>query len=1025
MRAESISVSINWSEGSSGEFLDKIVRPAEEIFRKVKGIKDVHARINHTNVRFRLELISDQDINEISRQITQELDDYRDRFPEEMDRPNVYFGSSEDTPVLWMFFSAGELSRAQFEKILKDHVLPELQKIEGVGRIENHMEDRGAVNIVMNADSVMAAKADMNKITGHIRSAAPQSVYIESPEQGRSQLVKVRSEDLNDGNIGSIAAGDVYQLDEISKIAKYDYKSQFRNLVSGKPGEFIQILPTADANAYSVSKNVYLRVVELCDEYQLEHQILVATHELLGAAYYELLNSAVVGGIGALMILLIFLRNIRLAFLVTLSLPVSLGTSIIAQNLMGQDISMMTLIGYILAVGIVVDNSIVIGEALVKRAGVSDFYRRTELIFSVLSDLALPITVSTLTTLAIFVPLYFIDMDSNLKMVMTSIGLPILWSLIGSLILALFILPMIFLYIFPKGIEDQSAVSWNLKIMGCYEKLMYFMFSHTSVSVLICLGLLITGPLLMYRKVNEDRKNVSMKADMRLLIFNIKVRKKLDPDGVENDLKVWSGMLEKHKEELGIKTVSFSYSQWSATAIISLNTFDDKNRLPEDIEKEIALILSPTENIAMSQHFNKDVSGKEDDERSNKKPYQRNSNTKIVGINHKTKEKNNRKEATEKESIKLMFMGQSDAELYHNWKKVVSLLEDLDGVDQIVDDDLEKGAVVLRIKKESRDFGISQTSLVEQLRFYGYNQTLLRLEDKWDVRVGRGRDDLIDLSSLMAIKIINAQGVQVPLEDLVYRSSAPFETELKRKNSMNYMEFSFVVDKTKVAAIKKELPEIAKRADLKWGMDMGYNLEHHQSERDMQSSLWILLSALLLIYFIMGILYESFLSPIAVLMTVPLTMLGVFCWLDYFEVPLSVMVILGLLFLLGIVVNNGIVLIDRLSKDMPMNKIKSNKECWDVLSKAASFRFMPVILTSLTTIAGGLAMVSGQSKILGMDVSELGMTMTIGMIGSTMFTLFVVPLIYLYLAQVTNFLRWFVKEKQAYLPYLFKLLKTT
>lgn len=1019
MQAEGLNVSFNWPQGNRTENIEKIVRPAEEIFRGIKGIERIRGYVWDTGSRFMLQLDSDAEVQEISKLVIQDLDDHHHRFPEDMRRPNVYFGSMDDLPILWLFFSAGKLETSKFRQTLIENILPAISKVEGVGRVDHYLDDRGAVEIVMDPELSNSSNTNFNALMGHLRATEPLNIFLDDHNQNGDILMKVRSEDLQTSNMGQIAAGDSHQLDEVAGIYKGLYGSENRNLVAGKQGEFIQISPSADANSYLVSKLAYEKINELCQRYGVESQILLATHLLIDSAFNELLNSALYGGVGALIILLAFLKQWRLALMVTISLPVALGASMISQNLIGQDISMFTLIGYILAVGIVVDNSIVIGEALVDRAGSSDFYQRTEAIKTVLKDLFLPILVSTLTTLAIFTPLFLIDLPGGLKTLMFSIGMPIFWCLIGSLILALIILPVMFLYLYPHGIQQKKDGSWAKTLKSLYEKFIYKAFQHTWISLICCLVLLITGPALMYQKINSGDIDSQQNIDMRILNFDIRVRKKLDIDSIEKDLMLWHQKLEEHKEELAIQSISFSYSEWGCQAILSLKPFDPKGRTPDDIKTEIANILSPTLHIAMNEHFYTDV----EDKKSKGKAFgvASGKQSRYRGRGRRSSDGNDGKSKTQ--DIRLMVMGQNLQELENNWNKLVPHLEDLDGVVQIGNEEEERGSVVLRLKKESHDLGFTTANIAEQLRFFTSSQMIMSVDPKWDLRIGVARDAPLSLNSLMSIKVKNDQGVAFPLEQLVTRNSGLPDQRMSRVNSMNYQRFSFTVQKNKAQDIQKKLPDIVGKTDLKWGYDIGFDIDHNDSEEEINSGYVMIFISILLIYFIMGILYESFLSPIAVMMTVPLTLLAVFSWIISFDISMSVMVILGLLFLCGVVVNNGIVLVDRLSKDIPMKHIRSTPECWKILAQSSSMRFMPVMLTSLTTICGGIAMASGQSKILGMSVSELGITMTIGMCGATLFTLLVVPLVYVYLAFISRFIKWICLEKKCFIPNLFRRVR--
>lgn len=983
MSATNLHVSIKRNEVIGGELIDQVVRPAENIFRSIKGIKKISSSIQNTDVTFNLEVDENEDTGEVSREISQAFDDRMHQFPEGTERPKVSFGSSEDTPVIWLFFSAGNLEHQALKQLLIDEVFPEIMKVDGVGRVEHYLMKGGFRDITLDLEKTISGNVNTSKLVSHLRHSGSKNISVKSIDSDRDLVVKVVPEDLSHTGIRSIQLNESHKLGDIAEFSKQGFTTFNRNLVNGEPGEFIQVYQSADANTYNVSKKVFEKVNELCREYGIGSQILIATHHLLDSAIEELLTSALIGTLGALILLFLFLRRVRLALMVTLSLPFSLGTSLIAQNTMGEDVTILSLIGYILAVGIVVDNCIVIGEALVDRAGDADFNERARKIKMVVSDLALPIVVSTSTTIAIFIPILFMKVNPIEKALMMAVGMPILWSLIGSFILALFVLPVLFLYLYPNGTIDRPSPKWINSLKRGYENLMYWFFSHKLLSIILCLLLIIPGPIMMVQQYKDGSGQFKTDHDMRILVFHLRVREKTDIETVERELKKWLDILSRHKEELSIKSVSFNYTGWYTTVIVSLNPFDPKGRTPEDIKKEIASILPPTLHLAMGEHFNKKVKPQKEDQEKKK---------------------------AKKERIKIMMMGQNTSSLINKWKDLSSVLEQKEGVLEIEDNNIDKGAVVLSLLPQSRELGFSSSSIAQQVRIYSWNQILLRMEDFWILRIGAGKESTPPLVSLLPMKIRNEKGVQLPLESLVARSSGTSHAKLRRENGMTYMKFSFLVEEGVLEKMKKQLPKISKEAGLKWNHDIGYNLKDREAIIQKEKRYLVLMFSILLVYLIMGILYESLLAPVSVMMTVPLTLLSVFCWLSISEVQISVMVMLGLIFLTGIVVNNGIVLVDRLSKEMPMANVSSTPECWSILAKAARQRLIPVLLTSLTTISGGIAMSIGEAKILGLSVDDLGLTMSIGLCGATIFTLFIVPLVYLYLAHSMLFTKWLIQK---------------
>jgi multidrug efflux pump subunit AcrB len=229
-------------------------------------------------------------------------------------------------------------------------------------------------------------------------------------------------------------------------------------MVNGRPGASLKVFAAPDANAYRTSLEVTQGAGEESQRLGLPMTIQTANHREIEAAAHELLVAALWGGLFSVIFLVVFLGRVRLALMVCCALPLSMALALLVMACQDNRMNLFTLMGYLLATGMVIDNAIVVGESLLRARDVSEPIERAVVLRRAVSAVAMAIVVSTLTTIAMFLPMVVIG-DSGMRPLLMSMGKPIIWSLFGSLAVALIVVPMAFPRLYPRGLATAPAPS--------------------------------------------------------------------------------------------------------------------------------------------------------------------------------------------------------------------------------------------------------------------------------------------------------------------------------------------------------------------------------------------------------------------------------------------------------------------------------------------------------------------------------------------------------------------------------------
>jgi len=988
LTAHVVFVSARLEGAGSRETLESVTRPAERILASVPGIEGLTTRSHGERFRAYVGPAEGEDVEALAGRIHEALLARRHEFPAEMDDPRVRTWSVDDEPTITVGFGAGELPWPTFRHRVIDELVPALRRIEGVAEVSVPWSYEGDVLVALDRDRVAAGRVRPRSIGEQIGAARPSSFTwpVAGADGVEDRILRLENPHADRHRLGELPVATNRRLAEVAAVVDTTTDDDAQLHIDGRAGIFVDVYRSPNANGYRVSGRVADRVAELAPELGLTWVVANASHEDLDDAFLEILSSALWGGAFAVLFLYAFLRRIRLTLLIAASLPLSIAFAILAFATLGESLNVFVMVGFLLAMGMLVDNSIVVGEALTRAAPARDPEARIRNLARAVGSVAGAIVLSTLTTLAILLPIHLIEGTGFLKAAIVELGKPIVWSLLASLVVALVLVPLAYPRLSRGALAPRPKPRWLRGVERLYGAVLAGILRRpwlgllVGVAVLAAMGALLTSSLPTSRGAEQEERRVQ---------FGIEPRAPDDLDAMVAQVQAWHRALEPHYGELAIKATSSLIGTERGHFNCYLEAVDPRGRTVDEIAEEAADHFEPSLVATIDRHHHRARVDPPDGERD-REPSRRRRHRRGGG---------DHRDGT---ALRLRLFHPNPEVLKLAWSQLRPVLAAMQGVLHPGSEELrESPTLELALRAEAAGRGYDARSVARQTARYASTRRIGDLPDATRVRMGPLRRRTPDLTDLRATPIWNQDGSRTPLADLADVGAASRPRVIRRRNGKSEHSIRMWVGKDAYNAIveKVEDPAWIASVGLPSGTSIGLGWREQRSREQMTMLLTSLVLAILIVYLLMGVFYESVVAPFAVIVAVPLAAASVFAWLGLSGQELDPIVVIGLLLLTGIVVNNGIVLVDRLRSTVPPGRIRFRHRHALALAAASRRRFAPVLLTSLTTICGALPMALGAGRVGGFATAKLGATVAIGLAGATFFTLFMVPLAYQWFAR--------------------------
>ncbi|MDE6847254.1 MAG: efflux RND transporter permease subunit [Lachnospiraceae bacterium] len=865
----------------------------------------------------------------------------------------------------WEQIKEGEEQLNESADQLKDALQ---QIIDGEVELEEAREDaynQADMNDILTVDTVKSLLAAQN--------FSMPAGYV--TEDGIDYLVRVgdKPEDVEELKKMPLMnpemdGVDIITLGDVADVFMTDNSEEIYANVNGAPGIMITIQKQTGYSTGDVSDKILDKFEELKEEN--EGLILITLMDqgiYIDLVMDSIINNVLFGAILAVLILILFLKDWRPTAVVACSIPISIITAIVCMYFSGVTLNVISLSGLALGVGMLVDNSIVVIENIFRLR--SEGYSAKEAAVSGAGEVAGAIMASTLTTVCVFLPIVFTE--GITRQLFVDMGLTIAFSLFASLLIALTVVPAMAAGVLSKAKTQKESKIFG-RLMEVYGKALELSLRFKPVVLILVFALLIVSALASFSK------GIAFMPDMDSTQITMTLTMPKDTP-LNETAQVTDAVVEKLMEmeevvDVGAMASSSSLGMLSGGGNSSTNETSVYISLSEDKEKD---------NVEIARDIQINIADILEENQAE------------VSIETSTMDMS----ALGGSGITVQVKGRELDTLREIAGDIAAIVESVEGTTE-VSDGLEESTGELRIlidRDKAIEHGLTVAQVFQQIQAKladASSATTLETEiEEYSVYVRHAKDIELTRELVKDLEIDrttqDGKKEKIKLSDIATFESTEAPKAVNRIEQTRYIGVTAAIaDGYNVGFVSEDVEAALANYDMPSGYSYTMSGENETITEAMEQVYLMLILALIFMYLIMVAQFQSLLSPFIIMFTIPLAFTGGFMGLFISGSEVSVIALIGFVMLSGIIVNNGIVLVDYI------NQLRANgMRKKEAIITAGRTRIRPVMMTALTTILALSTMAF--SNDMGADMSKPMSVVTIGgLIYGTLLTLIVIPCIY-------------------------------
>ncbi len=972
-----LSVSTSYGNASPEEMEELITRPIEEALAAVPGVEEISSTSSEGSSSVRVSFAWGTDLEEASNDVRDRIDRMITALPDEVERPRLRKFDPSSFPILILGASA-DLDPIQTRRLIDTQIKYRIERVPGVASLDIWGGLQREIHVNLYTDKIKALGLPLDQILNKIRS---ENVEVPAGTIDRGNYeVLIRTpgvysslEQIRD-TVVAIRDGVPIQIKEIASVEDSWQKIRRIVRVNGKPGIRLSISKQSGKNTVEVAKAVMKEIENVQKDIpQITLTPIIDSSEYIENSISNVGRAALYGGLLAIVILLVFLRNLRSTTVIATAIPISIIATFSLIYFGGFTLNIMTLGGLALGIGMLVDNAIVVLENIyrLQETGMPPEKAAIEGTGEVTSA----IIASTLTTLAVFIPLIFLRGMSGIMF--KQLSYVIAFALFCSLIVALTLVPMLSSKVLRvTKLENSSKKSMKLKLFTVtgkffinlenkYKELLHYSLDHRAV-VLGIAGLLFVGSLFLVRLVGNEFMPAADEGEVRVS-GEMEVGTRLGI--MEDKFNTVAAIVRKEVPEISSVVESIGGSGFRASGShvgemrISLMPQAQRSRSAEEIAADLRRKLSNipgfTARLRTGQGFFLLRMGQSGGDR-----------------------------------VQVEVRGY-DLEIADALaKQVMALVEQVEGVtDARLSREIgtpEEIIVIDRQKAADMKLTVSQIANTLQTFLTGTRASNYREGgyEYW-IRVKVKDAEKMSMSEILDLTLTNSEGQPVMLRNVVNVEPRRGPVLIQRKDQERIVTVSANISGRDMGSIIGDIQQKLRSLPVPRDFLILFTGDYEEQQKAFRELLLGLILALLLVYMVMASLYESLRDPFVVMFSIPLAIIGVILILFLTNTTFNVQSYIGCIMLGGIVVNNAILLVDytnllRRRDKMPMR---------EAIMEAGRRRLRPILMTASTTIFAMIPLALGLQEG-GEAQAPMARAVIGGLLSSTLITLVIIPVVY-------------------------------
>lgn len=952
------------------QVMEDVSMPIEKAVEGLEDVKAIYSNSYSNMSSIQVEYEYGIDMDEAKRSLQSVLDTVT--LPEGAQEPTITTISMNMMPVVALSVSSSKEDIVELTSTVEEIILPEIEKIDGVASATitgQHIEE---VDLTYNQAKMTQYGLTEDKVKQMIQASnlavslglyefdeGEQAVAIDGKfmtvDELKDMLIPVTPTASNPNPF--VKLGEIAEIKVVGKV-------QSVSRTNGENAIAIQIVKEQQANTVDVVNSVKKLIKkEKAKIDGLKIDVTLDQGAPIEESVATMVEKAVFGGLIAVLIILLFLRDVKSTIISIISIPVSIFMALLLLNWMEITLNIMTLGAITVAIGRVIDDSIVVVENIYRRLHLKEEkLTGRALIREATIEMFKPILSSTLVTVAVFAPLMFVGgMVGELFM---PFALTMAFALGASLIIAITVVPALSHFLFKKKLYSEKTKKSHKEageLSKWYKWVLEKSLNHkiitSIIAVILLAGSLALTPIIGFSFMGSEEEKV-------MYLTYTPAAGELKEETLSNIEVVEEKMLKR--DDIDIVQISVTESGDPMTVMMGGGgdgalmyfIFDPEMENFPEVRKEIEDYV-----------FN-------------------------IGQSGEWKSQNFTTTSMASNEVSYNFYSEDLDKLNETVKKVENLMKKNDRLEDVSSS--AEDAYVEHTFKVDQDellqYGLTAGQIVMMLNPTKTEEVLTTIDKDGDTlevivqQEQKAQPKSID--DILATPVPTALGTTMPLSELVTVEKGTTLNTLARSKGEYYATVSGTVIGDDISKATSEVDKALDKLDLPKGVTVGVaGVQADMTETFTQLGI-AMLAAIAIVYFILVVTFGEGLAPFAILFSLPFAVIGSFVGLLIAGETISVPVMMGLLMLIGIVVTNAIVLVDRI-----IHMERDGMGMREAILEAGATRLRPILMTAIATIGALIPLAIGQGGG-GLISKGLGITVIGGLTSSTLLTLIVVPIVY-------------------------------
>lgn len=1011
-----VTVTTVYPGATPEEVAEKVTEPIEQAVQNLNGVNVVSSTSFQNASSIQIEYEFEKDMDKAEEEVKSTVSDIS--FPEGVNDSDVSRLSINAFPILALSISDDEGSLSDLTALAEDEIVPAIKGLEGVSSVgvsgqqveevqfsfkEEKLEEYGldeetVQNIIKGSDVnfplglyTFGDKEQSVIVDGNILTMEDlKNMEIpispgggDASGQGQSSMPGQNAPGAEHNPAGSVqtpgqvqgsaqapAAGQTppapqnielptVKLSELADI-KTIGEAESISRTNGEEAIGLQIVKSADANTVDVANAVKEELDGFEKEYDnLEIQSTLDQAEPIEESVSTMLSKALFGAVFAIIIILLFLRDIKSTLISVVSIPLSLLIAVLLLKQMDITLNIMTLGAMTVAIGRVVDDSIVVIENIYRRMSLKgEKLKGMSLVREATKEMFVPIMSSTIVTIAVFLPLALVK--GVIGELFLPFALTIVFALLASLVVAVTIVPMLAHSLFKKGLYGETAKKHEEhkpgKMTGVYRSILNWSLNHkwitSGLAVLMLVGSLFLVPVIGVSFLPSE--------EQKLVYATYKPEPGETKEQVEEVVTKAENLLMDRKD---VSLVQFSLGSEnpmspgdSNSAVFFIEYEDDTENFDKEKEKVIEDLQAET---AQGEWSAQDF-------------------TQSAGSNE----------------VQFFVYGNELEDIEPTVGEIEKILND-NGSFKNVSSSLAESYdeyTLIANQEELSKLGLTAGQIGMELSPQRERPVLTQVEkdgEELNVYLQTEKETFENVDDLTEKTITSPLGKEVKIGDVVTVEEGKTSDTVTRRDGRIYVQVSGELTTDDVAKASSEVQKKVNDLDLPTGVDIDTGGVTEDIQESFTQLGLAMLAAIAIVYLVLVITFGGGLAPFAILFSLPFTVIGALVGLLIAGETISINAMIGALMLIGIVVTNAIVLIDRV-----IHKEREGLSTREALLEAGTTRLRPILMTAIATIGALIPLAIGIEGGSGIISKGLGVTVIGGLTSSTLLTLLIVPIVY-------------------------------